>query len=277
MSSGNESPSDLHSRTSPESASPRHSSIINISSEDLLPLSTIPSSSPQSGKSESDENSGALRRASSISVPRSENFEAGGSATHLETTAEEPPIPSRKASAFSIEALQNFEPDESFGGFHHDESAVPFIITRKASSVPISRSSVQENAAVDTRESGEDDETVLNFSMRVKSRVPVAREGPKKDLREKAYDPTRYRPQVLINDWCEVSQRLELNKGRHLKLQKGPHASAYDWHYQHPFAKKMVDPEECERRMAARNRRLWTYLRDPTEYSDNFNEPFRKK
>jgi len=92
------------------------------------------------------------------------------------------------------------------------------------------------------------DDTLLKFSMRVKTRVPVAPPDTKStELRDHVYDPTRYRPQVLVNDWFEVTQRLELNKHRNLKLQKGPDQSAYDYQFQHPFATRLVeDPEEVK-------------------------------
>lgn len=97
----------------------------------------------------------------------------------------------------------------------------------------------------ETSPSDSEDDTVFNFSMHVKSTRPAAREdGQAKEQWDIAYEPVRYRPQVLINDWHEVTQRLELNKNRHLKLQKGPHQSAYDRQFQHPFAPVLEDPEE---------------------------------
>ncbi|XP_059476695.1 uncharacterized protein LOC132197423 [Neocloeon triangulifer] len=164
----------------------------------------------------------------------------------------------------------------SVGFFNHPGRSS--FVPERVSFANVHSSSFKGEVASGCESGGEDDETVLNFSMHVKTRTPVVRKDEsEKPLRDDTYDPIRYRPQVLINDWYEVSQRRELNKGRHLKLQKGPHTSAYDWHYQPPFAKKMVDPEECARRNETHSRRLWTYLTDPTEYSENFNEPYRKK
>jgi hypothetical protein len=96
----------------------------------------------------------------------------------------------------------------------------------------------------ETSPSDNENDTVFNFSMHVKSKRPTARGNAVVETDAATFDPVRYGPQVLINDWFEVTQRRELNKNRHLKLQKGPHQSAYDRQFQHPFAPILEDPEE---------------------------------